>query len=112
MRSLLAAGPPGVTPAFTHAARSRLRQTSYKVNPYMLFRKQTLDSPAIPLQHLHDVLTRARSLFGAGMGFASLSLLASIVRATIGLRWEDEGDMADFLAVIDSDITQAIQVRG
>jgi hypothetical protein len=46
------------------------------------------------------------------MGFASLSLLASIVRATIGLRWEDEGDMADFLAVIDSDITQAIQVRG
>jgi len=77
----------------------------------MLFSKQTLGSPATPLPHLRDVLTRARSLFGAGMGFASLGLLSSIVRATIGLRWEDEGDMADFLAVIDSDITQAIQVR-
>lgn len=111
LRHLLASGPPGITPAFTNAARSCLRQTSYKVNPYVFFSKQTRDSPATPLPHLHDVLTRARSLFGAGMGFSSLSLLASIVRATIGLQWEDEGDMADFLAVIDSDITQAIQVR-
>jgi hypothetical protein len=31
------------------------------------------------------------------------------VRATIGLRWEDDGDMADILAVIDADIGQAIQ---
>jgi hypothetical protein len=45
------------------------------------------------------------------MGFSSLALLVTIVRATISLQWEDEGDMADFLAVIDSDITQAIQVR-
>jgi hypothetical protein len=75
------------------------RQTSYNVNPYVFF------------THLHDVLTRARSLSGAGMGFSSLALLVTIVRATISLQWEDEGDMADFLAVIDSDITQAIQVR-
>jgi len=40
----------------------------------------------------------------------SLSLLASVVRATIGLHWEEEGEVADFLAIIDSDITQAIQV--
>lgn len=111
MRILLATGPPGITPAFTNAARNRLRQTSYKVNPYMLFRKQTVESPPTPLPHLFDVLTRARSLFGAGMGFASLSLLANIVRATIDLRWEEDSEMADFLAVIDSDITQAIQVR-
>jgi hypothetical protein len=58
---------------------------------------------------LHDLLTRARSLYGAGLGFASLGLLSSIVRATIGLRWEDNGDMADILAVIDADIGQAIQ---
>jgi hypothetical protein len=58
---------------------------------------------------LHDLLTRARSLYGAGLGFASLGLLSSIVRATIGLRWEDDGDMADILAVIDADIGQAIQ---
>lgn len=112
IRNILATGPPGITPAFTNAARSRLRQTNCKVNPYLLFRKQTHNSPAIPLPHLHDVLTRARSLFGAGMGFASLSLLASIIRGTIGLRWEDDSDMADFLAAIDSDITQAIQVSG
>ena len=31
------------------------------------------------------------------------------MRATIGLRWEDNGDMADILAVIDADIGQAIQ---
>lgn len=37
-------------------------------------------------------------------------MLASIVRATIGLRWEDDGDMSDILAVIDADIGQAIQV--
>ena len=58
---------------------------------------------------LHDLLTRARSLYGAGLGFASLGLLSAIVRATIGLRWEDDGDMADILAVIDADIGQAIQ---
>ena len=61
---------------------------------------------------LHDLLTRARSLYGAGLGFASLAVLSLIVRATIGLRWEDEGDMADILAVIDADIGQAIQVSG
>ena len=59
---------------------------------------------------LYDLLSRARSLYGAGLGFASLGVLSSIVRATIGLRWEDVGDMADILAVIDADIGQAIQV--
>jgi hypothetical protein len=35
------------------------------------------------------------------------------VRATIGLRWEDKGGMADILALIDADIGQAaIQVSG
>jgi len=109
---LLATGPPGIAPAFGNAARSRLRQTSTKAlpAPYSLFRKQTRDSPATPLPHLHDTLTRARSLYGAGMGFSSLVVLASIVRATIGLRWEDDGEMPDILAVIDADIGQAIQV--
>ena len=36
-------------------------------------------------------------------------MLASIVRATVGLRWEEDGLMADVLAVIDADIGQAIQ---
>ena len=63
----------------------------------------------MPTQQLHDTLTRVRSLYGAGLGFASLSVLAPIVRATIGFRWESDGIMADILAVIDADIGQAIQ---
>ncbi|KAF9034819.1 hypothetical protein BJ165DRAFT_1511762 [Panaeolus papilionaceus] len=110
IRNLLATGPPGVAPAFTNAARSRLKQTTKIIpSPYQLFRRQSRDSPCAALPPLHDALTRARSLYGAGMGFASLHILASIVRATIGLRWEEDGDMADMLALIDSDIGQAIQ---
>ena len=110
VRNLLATGPPGLATAFTSAARSRLRQTNSKVHnsPY-LFQRQTRDKPSAPTPSLHDLLTRARSLYGAGLGFASLGLLSAIVRATIGLRWEDDGDMADILAVIDADIGQAIQ---
>lgn len=44
------------------------------------------------------------------MGFASLAILSSIVKATVGLRWEEDGAMADVLAAIDTDISQAMQV--
>ncbi|KAF9462856.1 hypothetical protein BDZ94DRAFT_1219232 [Collybia nuda] len=110
-RSLLATGPPSFVADFTNTARSRLRQTNAKAvpSPYSLFIRQTHNSPAAPTQQLHDTLLRARSLYGAGMGFASLGVLASIVRASIGLRWEDNGVIADILAVIDADIGQAIQ---
>jgi hypothetical protein len=43
------------------------------------------------------------------MGFASLGVLESVVRATIGLRWEDVGELSDILALVDADISQAIQ---
>ncbi|KAF5329645.1 hypothetical protein D9619_009511 [Psilocybe cf. subviscida] len=119
IRNLLATGPPGVAPAFTSAARSRLRQNTKAIpSPVALFRKtSSLSStssasaagPASPTPALYDALTRARSLYGAGLGFASLNVLSTIVRATVGLRWEDDGDMADILAVIDADIGQAIQ---
>lgn len=113
MRHLLAAGPPAVAPAFANAARSRLRYTNTKVlpNPYSLFRRQPHNVKfTAPTELLHDTLANVRSLYGAGMGFRSLVILASIVRATLGLQWEEEGDMADILAVIDIDIGQAIQV--
>jgi hypothetical protein len=45
------------------------------------------------------------------MGFASLGILASIVRATVGIRWDEGGDMAEVLTEIDADIGQAIQAR-
>ena len=44
------------------------------------------------------------------MGFASLGILDSVVRATIGLRWKEDGEMSDILALVDADISQAIQV--
>lgn len=43
------------------------------------------------------------------MGFASLRLLTEVVRRTLGIRWHEDDEVADTLAVIDSDITQAIQ---
>ena len=43
------------------------------------------------------------------MGFASLKILARVVSATVGLRWEEDGAMEDTLANIDADISQAIQ---
>ena len=43
------------------------------------------------------------------MGFASLKILARVVWATVGLRWEEDGPMEDVLALIDADISQAIQ---
>ncbi|RDB22076.1 hypothetical protein Hypma_011162 [Hypsizygus marmoreus] len=111
VRSLLSTNSPNLAMAFTTAARSRLRQTNAKValNPYSLFIPQSQVTPAMPTQNLRDILTRARALYGAGLGFASLGVLAMVVRASIGLRWDDDGDMADLLAVIDADIGQAIQ---
>jgi hypothetical protein len=44
------------------------------------------------------------------MGFASLGVLESVVRATIGLRWEEVGELSNILALVDADISQAIQV--
>ena len=108
---MLATGPAGIVPAFLNAAHSRLRQTNAKAIP----NKQALfavarNGQAIPTDSLYDALSRARKLFGSGMGFSSLEILTAIVRATLGLRWDDEGDMMDILATIDGDITQAIQV--
>ncbi|KAI6104959.1 hypothetical protein EDD16DRAFT_1714322 [Pisolithus croceorrhizus] len=110
-RNLLASGSPGLATAFTDAARTRLRQTIAKriANANGLFETDIDGIHAVPTASLDNILARIRSLYGAGMGFASLGLLASIVKATIGLRWEREGSMATTLAVIDTDISQAIQ---
>ncbi|KIL61698.1 hypothetical protein M378DRAFT_166666 [Amanita muscaria Koide BX008] len=108
-RSLLATGPAGIVPAFLHAAHARLSQTNAKAVPNTQLLFVARSCGAAPTECLHDALSRARKLFGSGMGFASLGILTTIVRATLGLRWDDEGDMADVLATIDGDITQAIQ---
>lgn len=43
------------------------------------------------------------------MGFTALRCLTPAMQQTIGLRWEEDGEMTDSLAVLDSDMTQAIQ---
>jgi len=107
VRGLLATSPPTLAAAFTTTARTRLCQTHSKVviKPQSLFNP----SPARPTQHLRDTLKRARSLYGAGLGFASLHILTSIVRASVGLRWAADSELVDILTIIDSDISQAIQ---
>jgi len=45
------------------------------------------------------------------MGFASLGVLESVVKATLGLRWEKVGETSEILALVDVDISQAIQVK-
>jgi hypothetical protein len=62
-----------------------------------------------PTRGLHDALAHARSLYGAGMGLASLGIFASVVRVTHDLRWKDDGEAADMLTLVDGDICQAIQ---
>lgn len=62
-----------------------------------------------PTAELRRVLTRARMLYGVGLGFASLRLLAQPVRATAKFRWEPGSDIEQVLAEIDADIGQALQ---
>ena len=112
-RTLLATGTPSLATSFTAAARSRLRKTSAKriATTNGLFATGPDGIHAVPTPELENILARARSLYGAGMGFSGLGLLSAVVKATVGLRWEQEGSiMVDILAVIDMDICQAIQV--
>src|ERR1700722_2905404 len=110
IRSLLATGPPGFPSAFKNAARCRLRQTNAKkISPWIPFFIQN-GGVGVPPPDLEEVLARARTLDGAGMGFDSLGILASVVKATLGVRWDEDSDMANALAVVEADIGQAIQV--
>ena len=43
------------------------------------------------------------------MGLASISILTDVVHATVGLRWDLDGETADILAAVDQDISQAYQ---
>ncbi|KAI0940591.1 hypothetical protein AcW1_003747 [Taiwanofungus camphoratus] len=110
VRTLLATSPHSVTAAFTTSARRRLEKMNAKTLPpsVKLFMK-TNDGLSRPTSDLRSVLRRARALYGAGMGFASLELLTEVVKSTIGGRWQEDGETADVLAEIDADITQAIQ---
>jgi len=58
---------------------------------------------------LRDTLRKARSLYGAGLGFASLKVLARPIRAIASFRWQDSPALESTFAEIDADISQALQ---
>lgn len=68
-----------------------------------------VDTDPIFTPHAHELVGRARALFGAGLGLASLQLLTLLIHGTHGLRWSEDGSFVDALAVLDGDIAQAIQ---
>jgi len=113
VRSLLATSPPTVSTSFISAARSCLSQSLHNgmSKPSALF--ETRDDHGhyriVPSAKLGGLLAYTRSLYGAGMGFDSIDVLSGIVRATSGLRWDSQDGLIDVLAVIDADISQAIQ---
>nr|GAT57135.1 predicted protein [Mycena chlorophos] len=121
IRSMVASATPGIAAALHDAARERLSQTlhagiltppsSAGSSPSSETGAYPLLTPYGPTSHMHDLLRRARALYGSGMGFASLGLLAHGARASLGLRWDAEGEdaLAEVLAVLDADIAQAIQ---
>lgn len=108
---MLATSPPTVAHAFTSAARQRLLRMNATAIPDTtdVFDAGSGVKTAVPTQKLHDILIRTRTLYGSGLGFASLKILARIVIATVGLRWEDSSVMDAALAEVDADISQAIQ---
>ncbi|KAF8729990.1 hypothetical protein AX14_005861 [Amanita brunnescens Koide BX004] len=110
-RRLLTTGPAGILPAFLNAAHFRLTQTNASAIPNKrdLFVTESHSRRVVPAECLYEALTRARKLFGSGLGFASLGILTVIVQGTLGLRWDESGEMADVLDGVDGDITQAIQ---
>ncbi|KAI8992728.1 hypothetical protein BD414DRAFT_482001 [Trametes punicea] len=111
VRGMLATSPPSVAAAFTAAARQRLIRVKATDIPDTtgIFAAGANGSSAVPTEKLDGVLVRIRTLYGSGMGIASLKILARVVGATVGLRWEEDGAMEDALAAIDADISQAIQ---
>lgn len=111
LRSTLAASPPAVAITLTAAARHRLIQTKAVLPPPSgaFFVARSSDGVTEPTAELTNVLSRIRALYGAGLGFASLEILAVVVRATIGIHWEDGSDLEGIFASIDADISQAIQ---
>ncbi|KAL9710814.1 hypothetical protein Ac2012v2_006352 [Leucoagaricus gongylophorus] len=108
-RNLLAIHPGCLTQSYKTCARDRLRRTDNTTELVSATLFEQIDSFYLPAQSLYDLLSRTRKLYGVGFGSSSLPLLTAIVRATVGIRWRERGETAELLAVIDNDISQAIQ---
>ncbi|ESK92973.1 hypothetical protein Moror_8976 [Moniliophthora roreri MCA 2997] len=108
VRGVLSSGLPGIAPTFTGVARTYLGRNPLIVHDQSLVEDDSAGN-TVPTEQFGEVLTRARSLYGVGMGFSGLDILASIVKSTVGRRWDENGEFAQILVNVDSDITQAIQ---
>ncbi|KIK65424.1 hypothetical protein GYMLUDRAFT_38881 [Collybiopsis luxurians FD-317 M1] len=111
VRGLLSSGTSGIASAFSAAARKHLRESGALIppRPETLFVRDLRNGEITPTQTLKDVLARARTIYGVGMGFASLEILIPVVEATVDGQWAQGGDTEEILTEIDADIVQAIQ---
>ncbi|EKM52903.1 uncharacterized protein PHACADRAFT_261592 [Phanerochaete carnosa HHB-10118-sp] len=111
VRGLLSSSSPAVASTFTDVARRRLAQTTSAPlpPPESLFARRPGSGTLAPSAELRGVLTRARMLYGVGLGFASLKVLALPVRAAAHLCWEPGSELEQVFAEIDADVGQALQ---
>ncbi|KAJ3790518.1 hypothetical protein GGU10DRAFT_340337 [Lentinula aff. detonsa] len=111
IRGLLASGTSGIASAFSAAARNHLYESGALIPPNLdsLFDKNVGNGEITPTRTLREVIARARTVYGIGLGFASLEILIPVVEATIGAKWERDGPTAEILTEVDADIVQAIQ---
>ncbi|KAJ7641039.1 hypothetical protein FB45DRAFT_899321 [Roridomyces roridus] len=112
LRSMLASKTPGLVSAFLTSTRTRLHQRT----PSAALHSKNLQTllpfdfeAGVLAPQLQETLTRARLLYGSGLGFDSLPLLTAVVRATMGVRWPAEGEVPHALVVVDADLDQALQ---
>lgn len=113
VRGMIATSPPASASSLASLARRRLIQTGATSVPsteglFISDGSRGADFN-MPTETLRRVLSRARALYGAGLGFASLRVLAVVVRAAEGIRWVEGSELETMLAVIDVDISQAVQ---
>ena len=106
--------PPDVSASFVDAARGCLRQSlnnkGHSKQPALFETREDRGRCYVAATpKLNSLLAYTRSLYGAGMGFDSIDVLTGIVRAATGVRWDAAANLADVLAVVDTDICQAIQ---
>lgn len=113
IRELLASSPLSVSAQFAATALGRLKRKlsgcgspEIPSGPLFYISEEGLSRPT---DAFDKILRAARSVCGAGSGLFALQSLTPVIKQTIGLRWEEDGEMANSLAVLDSDMTQAIQ---
>ncbi|CCM04163.1 uncharacterized protein FIBRA_06325 [Fibroporia radiculosa] len=111
LRGTIATSPLSVASTLTAVARRQLLQTKAAtiLPEQQLFITRSADGSTVPSAELPGFLSQIRALYGAGLGFASLKILAMLVKAAEGVHCEEGSELEGLLASIDVDISQAIQ---